>query len=124
MSTLTWKQGLAGNWFVGTNWTPQGIPATGDTVVVPSGTPSIPGGSAQIIGEHIVLLGVGPTTLIATNAFFGGTSTTPEVNATLAVLGGEPTSPAPSAIFRAVADRRSMGRSTSMPSMAASRSRP
>src|SRR5512143_3402148 len=102
MSTFSWNQGIAGSWFAGTNWTPQGIPATGDTAVIASGTPSIPGGSPLIIGEHIVLLGVGPTTLVATNAFFGGTSTTPEINATLMVVGGEPTSPAPSAVLRAV----------------------
>ena len=114
MSIFTWRQGIAGSWFAGTNWTPQSIPATGDTVVIPSGSwsvvqacsgigsPSIPAGSAQIIGEHIVLLGVGPTTLVAANATFVGSSTTPEVNATLAVVGGEPTSPSPSAVFRAV----------------------
>ena len=102
MSIFTWRQGIAGSWFAGTNWTPQGIPATGDTVIIPSGSPSIPAGSAQIIGEHIVLLGVGPTTLVAANATFAGSSTQPEVNATLDVVGGEPTSASPSAVFRAV----------------------
>jgi hypothetical protein len=102
MSTLTWKQGLAGNWFVGTNWSPQGIPATGDTVVIPTGTPSIAAGSAPIIGEQIVLGGVGPATLIATNATFAGTSGRPDLNATLTVVGGEPTTAAPSAVLRAV----------------------
>ena len=102
MSTLVWNQGIAGGWFVGTNWTPQGIPTTGDIVVIQSGTPSIPSGSAPIVGEQIVLGGVGPATLIATNATFAGTSGLPELNATLTVVGGEPTSAAPSAVLRAV----------------------
>lgn len=102
MSTFTWNQGISGGWFVGTNWTPQGIPTTGDIVVIQSGTPSIPSGSAPIVGEQIVLGGVGPATLIATNATFAGTSGKPELNATLTVVGGEPTVAAPSAVLRAV----------------------
>lgn len=102
MSTFVWKQGTAGNWFISTNWTPQGIPATNDTVVISSGTATIPGGSPAIIGEHIVLGGLAPATLIATGATFAGTSgSASEVNAALAVVGGEPTSDAPIAIFRA-----------------------
>lgn len=102
MGTITWKQGTAGNWFTSANWTPQGTPATGDTVVIVSGTPTIPGGSPAIIGEQIVLGGLASATLVATNATFAGTpSAKDEVNATFTAVGGEPTSPAASVVFRA-----------------------
>jgi hypothetical protein len=102
MSTVRWKQGTAGNWFTSSNWTPQSIPTTGDTVVIVSGMPTIAGGSPAIIGEQIVLGGFAPATLVATNAILAGTAgTKDEVNVTLTAVGGEPTSPATSVVLRA-----------------------
>ena len=34
--TKTWNQTSGGVWDTGTNWTPAGVPATGDDVIIPA----------------------------------------------------------------------------------------
>lgn len=94
MTQITWRTGLAGNWFVSANWIPSTVPATGDTAIIESGVVTIssstPSGPS-IVGEAIVLGGAddgSPAILHAINTVFTGTAPGPtEINATLTVTG-------------------------------------
>lgn len=89
----TWTAGAVGSWFTPTNWSPAVVPTAGYTAMIGSGTAIVPTGSAAVQGVSIVLGGLAtgePVTLEADNAVFKGTSSIPELNMTIQVVGGNP----------------------------------
>src|SRR5262245_22487976 len=69
MATTTWNTGTVGSWFASSNWTPANVPASGDTAIVRSGTPTIDAGSL-ISNETIIVGGSSSVTLRAIGTTF------------------------------------------------------
>ena len=88
MTTRTWN-GLAGDWLTPDNWTPHGVPASSDNLIVKSGSPTIGGTSPDIESETIQLGGTATLTLTYTNA---GGSATFDDDTILKVTGGSESS--------------------------------
>jgi hypothetical protein len=105
MTTLTWTQGAAGDWFTAANWTPAQVPKTGDTAVVHAGTPTVSAGAPAVRGVSIVLGGLTvaqPVTLKAIDATFEGVGTPPnETDTVIDVTGGQPVTSPFNAVFLA-----------------------
>ena len=54
--TETWLGSVSSNWNNGANWSTGTVPVSGDTIVIPGGTPNTPALSgATLTGEHITL---------------------------------------------------------------------
>lgn len=57
MTSKTWIGSANTDWFTADAWSPSGVPADGDTVVIASGGPTLSYGDTQSIGSHAVTLG-------------------------------------------------------------------
>ncbi|MCC7259347.1 MAG: hypothetical protein IT486_13355 [Gammaproteobacteria bacterium] len=74
-ATLTWNVNVAGDWAIGTNWTPAGPPAAVDIAVVNSGNPQL-NAPATILGFNQgggTLSGTGNLTVTGSSTWTTGT---------------------------------------------------
>ncbi len=89
-TTYTWNNPLGGNWNLAGNWSPNGKPGSGDTVIVPSGTFTVTVSDAEAVGTLTMNGASGTQTL---NISSGGTlsissASTGSANAVGEVSGG------------------------------------
>lgn len=76
-ATLTWNVNVAGDWAIGTNWTPAGPPAAVDIAVVNSGNPQL-NAPATVLGYDQgggTLSGTGNLTVTGSSTWTTGTQT-------------------------------------------------